>query len=389
MMDRKKRKTRNKRIAVWIVLVAIFEVGLKGLVADEIVIGQAGAKRTIEGEILVEAEDGSLLFRGLDGRLWIIEADELEEKQDDDDPVEPIDEKALGKQLLAELPEGFRIHIAGDFVIAYDTERGYARWIGGLYQRLRRGFEKYWQRKRFKLDKPRFPLPVIIFSNKAAYDRYLAAELGNVPGDMVAYYNLLTNRVVMYDLTDGRRAAGADPGNSRRISEVLSDPRAIPMVATVIHEGTHQLIFNMGMQTRFAEAPLWLNEGLAMYFETPDLSNSRGWRAIGKVNPIRMTRFRNGLATRPADSLRRMISSDDRFRQPGQVLDAYAEAWAFNYFLLNRHADEFVAYLKHMAEKPRSQYDDPQTRVSEFRHFFDSDLGQLDREFVEFMRRAK
>ena len=377
------------RKLVTIALIAAGCLGTCRLAADEIVIGRDGSERAIQGEILVEAKDGSLLFQSVDGRLWIVEPDELKRRQDDDEPVEPIDTKAMGRRLLAELPDGFRIHVAGDFVIAYDTERAYARWIGGLYQRLRRGFEKYWQRKRFKLDKPKFPLPVIIFSSKQAYDRYLAAELGSVPGDMVAYYNLLTNRVVMYDLTRGRRAPGAEPGNERRIGEVLSDPRAIPMVATVIHEGTHQLIFNTGMQTRFADTPLWLNEGLAMYFETPDLSNSRGWRAIGKINPLRMTRFRNGLSGRPADSLQRMIASDDRFRQPGQILDAYAEAWAFNYFLLNRHAKEYVAYLKHMAEKPRSQYDDPETRVSDFRHFFESDLDQLEKEFVEFMRRAK
>ena len=210
--------------------------------SDELVLIRNNSEEKLQGEIIVEAEDGSLLFRTLDARLWVVKADEIKSKTDDDKAVVPMNHKQLGQQLLDELPEGFKIHINGDFVIAYNTERAYAQWIGGLYQRLQRGFEKYWQRKRLKLSDPVYPLAVIIFADKLQYDHYLTKELGDRPGPLVAYYNLLNNRVVMYDLTGGQRAPGANPGDGRRIAEVLSNPRAIPMVATVIHEGTHQLM---------------------------------------------------------------------------------------------------------------------------------------------------
>ena len=355
--------------------------------SDELVLVRQGSEEKLQGEILEQAQDGSLLFRTLDARLWIIQADEIKSKIESDDEVVPLTPKQLGQQLLKELPDGFKIHINGDFVIAYNTERAYAQWIGGLYQRLQRGFEKYWQRKKMKLVDPDYPLAVIIFADKLQYERYLTKELGDLPGVLVAYYNLLNNRVAMYDLTGGQRAPGARPGDDRRIAEVLSNPRAIPMVATVIHEGTHQLMFNMGMQTRFSDTPLWINEGLAMYFETPDLSNPRGWRAIGQINPMRIGRFRQLIGTRDSKSLGTMLSRDTKFRDPNLALDAYAEAWAFNYFLLNKYPEEYVNFLKHMSKKPRLKYDTPETRLNEFLQFFKQDLPALDREFVQYIQK--
>ena len=73
-------------------------------------------------------------------------------------------------------------------------------------------------------------------------------------------------------------------------------------MATIIHEATHQLAFNCGMQNRYADIPLWLSEGIAIYFETPDLRNKRGWRSIGSVNRVRLAEFRRYLRSRPSDS---------------------------------------------------------------------------------------
>ncbi len=376
-------------VKLWLFLSVgvVFMICLNVASADELVLQRNGSEKTLQGEILEQAQDGSLLFRTQDSRLWVVQADEIKSKIDTDDEVVPLTHKQLGQQLLKELPDGFKIHINGDFVIAYNTERAYAQWIGGLYQRLQRGFGTYWKRKRFKLVDPDYPLAVIIFGDKLQYERYLTKELGDLPGVLVAYYNLLNNRVAMYDLTGGQRAPGSRPEDNRRIAEVLSNPRAIPMVATVIHEGTHQLMFNMGMQTRFFDTPLWINEGLAMYFETPDLSNPRGWRAIGQINPMRINRFRQLVSTRDSKSLETMLSEDARFRDPNQALDAYAEAWAFNYFLLNKYPKEYVNFLKHMSQKPRLKYDTPETRLSDFLGFFEQDLQSLDREFVQYIQK--
>ena len=248
-----------------------------------------------------------------------------------------------------------------------------------------RGFSSYWARSRFRPEKPEFPWAVIIFKSRAEYENYLSSELGIVNPGLIAYYNFESNRVAMFDLTaDGSPSAGTS-NDPRRINNVLNNPDAIPMVATIIHEGTHQLMFNNGMQTRFSDTPLWINEGLAMYFEVPDLESTRGWGKIGQINFLRLGPVLQYFRNRPADSLKRMIQSDEAFRDR-QALDMYAQAWAFNYFLLNRHKEKYVEYLRHLSKKPLLIYDSPDQRLSEFQQFFEQELEDLDREFVQYVR---
>ncbi len=161
------------------------------------------------------------------------------------------------------------------------------------------------------------------------------------------------------------------------------------MVATIIHEGTHQLMFNRGLQTRFAEAPLWLNEGLAMYFETPNLNSARGWRVPGLVSPTRLADFLRYFPDRPQDSLRSLIQTDERLRNGDTALAAYAEAWAFNHFLLNKYSGEYVEYLKHMSGKQALLEDTPETRLEDFQRFLGADLNSLDQEFIEYVEKLK
>ncbi len=357
--------------------------------ADNLTLEISGTTIELDGEILIEAVDKSLYFRSTDGKIWFVKPEQIKAKDDDDSVVKPITKKKLGKQLLAELPDGFRIYETKHYVIAYQNELAYARWIGGLYEsRLYRAFETFWQKKKkFDLDKPDFPLTAIIFGSKAQYGQYVTRELG-AGQTMVAYYNLQTNRVTMYDLTADRRNPN-QALDDRKIDQILQNPAVIPMVATIIHEGTHQLIFNRGMQTRFAETPLWLNEGLAIYFETPNLKSARGWRVPGLVNRGRLRNFIQYYPKREKDALKKMIESDDRLRDPETALDGYAEAWAFNHFLLNKRSEEYVNYLKFMSTKKALITDEPATRVAEFKRFLGDDLGVLDKAFIEYVRGLK
>ncbi len=357
--------------------------------ADNLTLEISGKTIELDGEILIEAVDKSLYFQSIDGKIWFVKPDQIKAKTDDDSEIKPISKKQLGKQLLTELPDGFRIYETKHYVIAYQNELAYARWIGGLYEsRLYRAFETFWKKKKkFDLDKPSFPLAAIIFGSKAQYDQHVQRELG-AGQTMVAYYNLQTNRVTMYDLTSDRRNPSQDL-DARKIDQILRNPAVIPMVATIIHEGTHQLIFNRGIQTRFAETPLWLNEGLAIYFETPNLKSARGWRVPGLVNDGRLRNFIQYYPNREKDALKKMLESDDRLRDPETALDGYAEAWAFNHFLLNKHSEAFVDYLKFMSTKKALITDEPATRVADFKKFLGEDLGALDEEFIEYVRGLK
>ncbi len=357
---------------------------------DEVVFEQDGNRQTLQGNILVEAVDGGLLFESRDGTLWMIQPRELISKNLHDEAIASFKPRELERELAKQLHNGFRIRVADQFVIIYNTEPAYARWVEGVYKRLYREFVNHWRDKRgFPLTPVNRPLVTVIYRTQAEYAEHVRRELGHDPGNMVAYYNLLTNRVTMYDLTALFRTPGMALDNERQINEILGNPNAVAMVTTIVHEATHQLMFNAGMQTRLAETPLWLNEGLAMYFETPDLNNAAGWRSAGKVNLVRLARLRQYLAHRPPDSLRTMLADDAVFREGEQMLDRYAEAWGFCYFLLNRRGPAFVEYLKHMSSKAPLLAGTSEERIQEFQTFLGDDLEKLDAEFIDFIRRLR
>jgi len=197
--------------------------------------------------------------------------------------------------------------------------------------------------------------------------------------------------MVTYDLT------GVETFNPHRnristsaqINRILAQPNAVQTVATIVHEATHQIAFNCGLHTRQSDCPLWFSEGIAVYFETPDLRSSRGWRGIGEVNWPRLKQFRSYLRRRPADSLVTLLSDDARLKSTEAGRDAYAEAWALTYFLINRHSEQYVSYLKLLSTKKAFCWDDAKTRLAEFKQVFGDDLEALIEAADKAMYQAK
>ena len=228
----------------------------------------------------------------------------------------------------------------------------------------------------------------MVFDSKAAYTAYAQQELGEQAASAISYgyYSLRSNRVIIYDLTEATNALSTRGANAAQINRLLSQPGAERTVATIIHEATHQIAYNSGLHQRYADIPLWLNEGLAIYFETPDLRSSQGWRGIGGVNRVRLAEFRQYLTSRPDDSLETLLLGSERFRNPRTAVDAYAEAWAVNYFLIRRYPKQFTEYLKIMAQKRPIIADDPETRRAEFQRCFGTSPSELDDEFLRYMR---
>ncbi|MCH2123441.1 MAG: DUF1570 domain-containing protein [Pirellulaceae bacterium] len=352
---------------------------------DEVVILRGDQRIYVEGEILVEAQDGGLLLADRQGTFWAVQPDEIQQRGTTDQPFEPLNQKEASEHLKKELP-GFRTHVTRHFVIGYNTSEPYARWCGALFERLYLAFYNYWRLQRVDLVEPKFPLVALVFASRDSYVEFAGADFGDAPRPPFGYFSLRFNRVMMYDLT-GIEEFGLGEGrisSGKLINRVLSQPRAAESVATIIHEATHQIAFNCGIQTRYADVPMWVSEGLAIYFETPDLKSRRGWRGIGQINSIRLQTFRRFLATRPADSLATLIAVDDRFRSARTAAEAYAEAWALNYFLIKRKSEEYLEYTRLIAAKPYQVYATPEERLQEFKQVF-GNLKLLDSEFTRYI----
>jgi hypothetical protein len=376
-------------VLLW-TLVAGWLSGATATALEFVTLSRDGQTIHVSGRVEVEAQDGGVLLRAADGVLWVAQPDELVERRADDRPFQLFARQELARSLLNELPAGFRIHDTAHFLICYNTSTAYAEWCGALYERLYRAFTNFWTRKGLELTDPPAPLVALVFDRRSVYAEYARPELGEAADSIVGYYSLRSNRIMTFDLTGVERLMprGRGVGTMARINQVLAQPAALPTVATIVHEATHQLAFNCGLHRRYADIPLWVSEGIALYFETPDLRSSRGWRGIG-LNHGRLLQLRQYLRRRPADSLAALISDDQRFDGSRQTIDAYAESWGLCHFLLQRYPEQFVQYLRQLGEKEPLLYDTPDERRQLFQQCIGRDLAELDDEFVRYVDRLR
>lgn len=354
---------------------------------DTVTVRRDGVEFAVVGRILIEALDGGILLQSRDGTLWTLKPDEIASKASDAVPFTPFTREEFSHFVLKQLPEGFTVHPTSHYLIFHNTSRNYAQWCGSLFERLYMAFSNYWKQKGLELSEPEFPLAAVVFKDRKSYMAHAEAQLGDAVHVVVGFFSLQTNRMTMYDLSETAEFAG-NRGARAAINQILMQPNAFKTVSTIVHEATHQIAFNRGMHQRYADCPLWFVEGLAVYFETPDLKSTRGWRDIGGVNHLRLHDFAKYARRRPPDSLRTLIENDARCRNASTAIDAYAEAWALTYFLIRKHPKEYIDYVKMLGEKKPMRFGNEESRLREFQEHF-GDIEELDGEFMRYMERVE
>jgi hypothetical protein len=376
---------RTTRILCVLALLAAMAAG-PARALDTVEFSRGGKTHQAQGRMLLTAQDGGWLFQGRDGMLWAVPPDEQVRRTEDATPFAPLPNDEYIRQTLASLPRGFDVHQTAHYLIFHDTSKAYAQWCGSLFERLYMAFTNYWTRRGLKLSEPEFPLVAVVFADKRGYVAHAQPDLGEAADSMIGYYHLMNNRMTMYDLTgqQGQRAPGRTGAGP--VSQFLAQPDAQRTVATIVHEATHQIAFNCGLHQRLSDSPLWLCEGIAMFFETPDLTSTKGWRGVGALNQSRVMQLKGYLGRRPIGSLKTLIVDDARFRDAAKSLDAYAEAWALTYFLINQYPKAFNGYIEAIAAKKPLLEDGPEKRLKEFEQHF-GDLEKLDIEFLRYVRR--
>ena len=134
---------------------------------------------------------------------------------------------------------------------------------------------------------------------------------------------------------------------------------------------------------------MWVSEGLATFFESPDMRNPGRWRSIGRVNQVNLARWRQYLRNRPQESLATLLADDQRFRNGSTATSAYAESWALTYFLIRTRREEYVNYLRELSlGRPLAERTRPE-RIEMFERIMGDSLVNLDKAFLTYMRRVK
>ena len=337
-------------------------------------------RQELEASTVVEAQDGGLLLLSRGGQLLPVEAPQLITREPTGKPFQPHTPAEMTRQLQAEFGPGFEIITTKRYLICSNAGRPYSEWCGALFERLYFAFDNYWRQRGIALSVPEFPLVAIIFRDQRQFLTYGVETTGETLQGVTGFYDIRSNRMTMYDLTAGASA-----------TDLMARIQAAPaQISTIVHEASHQVSFNTGLQVRLADNPIWLSEGLAMFFETPDLSSKTGWKTVGAVNELRLRPFRQQLAAgRPKNLLLSLIATDDRFRDPAEAGRAYADTWALNYFLIKMRPKQYVAYLKTIGSKAPLEWDDPQARVAEFKQAFGDDLDKLETDWLNYLNKLR
>lgn len=284
-----------------------------------------------------------------------------------DQPFRPATAEELCRSLLAGTYRGYRAYQTDHYLVVSKGSPAFAAASVQLLESLYRGLSAALAWDGIAVQEAEFPLVAVIY----ATERDFRAQHDVAP-DVRAFYHVVSNRIYFFESSDRDRAAPEVAG--------LRRPQ------TVAHEGTHQILQNIGVQPRLAAWPAWLSEGLAEYC-APTSTDRRGrWDNVGKVNPFHMATFRDladPLAVRgPGPGTPRPPAAADPRRATVEALVTrsvlsptdYARAWALTHYLLKAgHRDRFVAYLKRMARLRPLERRTPAEHLVDFRTFFGRD----------------
>ena len=299
-----------------------------------------------------------------------------------DEKFVPATAREVATELLAGPFAGYKLKMTSHYIIAYQCTDAFAeassRVLEDLYKSLFDAFKK----RGFPVHEAEFPLVAVIFKNEKDFRAFR-----KIDPQVRAYYEIYTNRIFFYEASEADEAA--------------PEIAALRRPQTVAHEGTHQILSNIGIQPRLAAWPPWLIEGLAEYCASP-VTTRRGtnWSVLGAVNTQHIATLKD-LADPLALQVRGAPPAGHIGRAPDQPLveylvtktdltpTDYALCWALTHYLGMKRVDDFVPFLKTMSEMPPLEKRTPEDHLNAFRAAFGSDLQKLGRDVDKYLGKLK
>lgn len=311
---------------------------------------------TVEGRVLTTAPDG-VLVEDRTSTLWTIKNAQLKSREKTSQPFTWLKPDEHAKHLLAELGPGFKVKMTQHYLLAFNTTPAYAEYCSALLERFYAGFFAYWKKQlNMELSEPDSKLVVILFRDQLQFAKFSRQDVGQKTESPFGYYSIRRNRSVLYD-SSGLSEDDASVSSIRRAMK-----KAPFKAATIVHEATHQLCFNTNLHTRYADNPVWLAEGLAMYFEAPYFGSSK-WSSIGRVTDWRKADTKAYKDNISVGTLTTLTQSNTRFLKPETARDAYTEAWGLTMYLMKNREEQFARYIQAISQKSPLIWDTPEQRL--------------------------
>ncbi len=299
------------------------------------------------------------------------------------EPFVPLTMNEMRRELLDD-PEftAFRVHQTAHYLVVYQCGEPFARASADLLEKLLEGLTSTLKKNGLPVVPMEFPLVAVIFATE---DDFRANR--RVPPDVQAYYELLSNRIFFYE-------------KSRRDQD-SPEVSALRKPQTVAHEGTHQILNNVGIQPRLSDWPLWLVEGLAEYCSSTRFTKKGvEWAGLGQANPIHLATIRDleePLPNQFSAGRREAVVPRDRGMPLVEYLVTrknltptdYAFSWALTHYLVVQRLDDFVAYIKKMSQLRPDEEQSPADQLAAFEEAFGTDLAQMDGKVAKHLKKFK
>ncbi len=297
------------------------------------------------------------------------------------EPFVPIQADELRRRLEDGPYAGFQVLTTPHYLIFYKSRLAFAQDSAKLLEELYRGLLDFCRRHDLPAHDSEFPLVAVIFATERDFRAHK-----QVDPEVQAYYEIFTNRIFFYDQSE------RDKNEPRLVT--LRKPQ------TVAHEGTHQILANIGIQPRRAEWPLWLIEGFAEYCATPTRTK-KGFvfDRLGAINALHMATLRElddplsmgrpdgEKGAEGASHSARLIDSRALVLKEKLTPTDYAQSWALTLYLTQKHPKEFTRYLLVMGRMSPLEPRTPEDHLKEFREYFGQDLDRLDREAEDYLHK--
>ena len=300
-----------------------------------------------------------------------------------DEPFRPDSIEELRRELLLQKQfADFHVLQTPHYLVLYKSSEKFAESSAKLLEDLYKCLTEAFRKRDVLIQNAEFPLVAVIFRTEADFRAFKPVQK-----DVQAYYEIMTNRIYFYQ-------------NSEH-DQFAPEVAALRRPQTVAHEGTHQILSNIGIQPRLGAWPLWLVEGLAEYC-SPPVTSKKGaiaWKGLGAVNALHMATIRD--LEDPASTQVRGAAGPRIGRDPKMPLveylvtrseltpTDYALSWAMTHYLAQKRGNSFVAFLKKMSQMRPLQEHSPEEHLAMFREAFGADLAKLDKAIGVHLAKVK
>jgi hypothetical protein len=297
-----------------------------------------------------------------DGRLKSFPASEAPTTED---RFKPATKGDIVAQLESEGLKGFKSRSTARFVYVYNTSEAFTKGTSRILETMYPAILAYFKRLQVPVHHPDMPLVAVMFKTEEEFRKY-----EEVPEGIAAYYNSVTNRIVMYEQSN--------------LVELAPELAMKQSIGTIAHEGIHQILHNIGVQQRMSRWPMWLSEGLAEYFAPTSVDQRLRWKGVGMPHDLRMyelAKFLKANPGAPGEIVQKVVAAESLSSS------GYAAAWALTHYLAERQQEKFQRYLREVASLgPLEPADRPAAHhTAAFVKHFGEDWPKLQTAMIEHL----